>query len=146
MLFLFAILFGHCAVENKVKDDESVFYEIFGSSSQIFHKKQYAILVITPLGCYTCGEIIVDFMKNNYKKENVSFLIPVTLEKDLRLRFGVKMLKRNNIIIDQNSDVIKKGIVLENSIIVYFKNGKIEKKVILTPQNLNQELNKLKYY
>lgn len=90
--------------------------------------------------CHACKDLLSDFIKKNYKNQNLKFILPIFSKKELKLHFNNSILNSKNIYIDAEDFFIKNEIVLLESKIFYINNSKIQKIVTININNMEKEI------
>lgn len=126
--------------QNILQKENAALLNLFEVLKKHFPTDNQIIVVQTRWGCHSCNQIVTNFIKRKYRSRKHTFIIAFTSKKELEIQFSKSVLESSNVIIDKNNEAIRNGLILENSLIFYLENRVVKKKIILTPENVENEL------
>lgn len=120
-------LFSSCAVSN---EEERIFVEpIEELDFAVGSNRSPVFLLMHVNDCSPCIDTVIDFVKTNFKKEEIAFVVSSSSSKLVRITRNDYKLSGFNIIPDSKDSIKRRGIVKGGlPVFVFFhKDGQMER-------------------
>ena len=134
------ILFFLLSYEPIAQEKTGTLATLFKALRKPLPTDYHVVIVQNRWGCHSCNEFVTSFINKKYRSQKHTFIVAFTSEKELQIQFSKIVLESSNVIIDKNNEALRSGLTLENSLIFYLENKVVKKKIILTPENIENEL------
>ena len=93
------------------------------------------MLIIPAKGCDSCIKGSLDFVRNNYQKEHLGFIISGLSRREVRLIVGDESINRSNVIVDDLDYAHQFKLIDVKPKVIFLQKGKVNNAIELTALN-----------
>lgn len=128
LLFIgISLFFSSCTVSN---EEERIFVETIEELGFVVGSNRSPVFLLMHVnGCSPCIDTVVDFVKTNFEKEEIAFVVSSSSSKVIRIMRNDYKLSGFNIIPD-SKDLIKRRGILKGGLpvfVFFHKDGQMER-------------------